>query len=95
MTIALSTEIFSEIEWIELIRDLSLPPRQAQVVRYILSGLSDKQIALEMQISVAGVRAHLNRLFTKFDLSDRHELVLHMFNYFLDGCRTNGCLRYR
>ena len=88
MTIALNTEIFSESEWIKLINDLSLPPRQAQVIRYILSGLSDKQIALKMQISVAGVRAHLNRIFAKFDLRDRHELVLYMFNCFLDGCRA-------
>ena len=95
MTIALSTEIFSEREWIEIINDLSLPPRQAQVIRYILSGLSDKQIALGMQISVAGVRAHLSRIFAKFNIQDRHELVLYMFRHFLEGCRTNGRIRYR
>ena len=96
MTIALSTtEVFSENEWIELINDLSLSPKQAQVIRYILSGQSDKQIALEMQISVAGVRAHLNRLFAKFDLQDRHELVIYMFKHFFEGCRANGCIRYR
>ena len=95
MTIALSTEIFSEGEWIELINDLSPAPRQAQVIKYILSGLSDKQIALRMQISVAGVRAHLNRLFAKFEIQDRHELVIYMFRLYLNGCRANGYLRYR
>jgi len=95
MTIALSTEIFSESEWIELINDLSLPPRQAQVIRCILSGLSDKQIASEMQISVAGVRAHISQLFSKFDLQDRHELVLYVFNRFREECRANGCSCFR
>lgn len=95
MTIALGIEIFSESEWRELVSNLLVSPRQAQVIRYLLSGHSDKQIALEMQISVAGVRAHLRRLFSKFDLQDRHELVLYVFNSFREGCRANGCPRFR
>jgi DNA-binding NarL/FixJ family response regulator len=95
MTIAESTEIFSKREWAELISNLPVSSRQAEVIKHILLGRSDKQIALEMQISVAGVRAHLSQLFSKFDLQDRHELVLYMFNHFREVCRTSDCYRYR
>jgi len=84
-------EIFSEKEWDELVDDLSLPPRQAEVIKHLFFGRSDKQIAQEMQISVAAVRAHLSRLFSKFDLQDRHELVLYVFNHFRQACRATGC----
>lgn len=91
MFLAQRMEVFSESEWVELVSDLSLPPKQAQVIKQILLGRSDKQIALEMQISVAGVRAHLKRLFSKFDLQDRHELVVYVFSHFREKCRANGC----
>jgi DNA-binding NarL/FixJ family response regulator len=95
MAIALGIEIFSESEWKELVSNLFVSPRQAQVIRYLLSGHSDKQIALEMQISVAGVRAHIGRLFSKFDLRDRLELVLYVFKCFREECRANGCPRFQ
>jgi DNA-binding NarL/FixJ family response regulator len=44
-----------------------------------MSGRSDKQIAREMGISISTVRTHVSRLFRKFDLSDRMELMLHVF----------------
>ena len=88
-------EIFSESEWNELVSDIPLSLRQADLVKHLLSGKSDKQIALEMQISVSGVRAHLNRLFLKFDLQERHELVLYMFCRFREKCRENGCPYFR
>jgi len=91
MVLALMTNIFSDSEWAELVSDLSISLRQAEVIKHLLSGLSDKQVALEMQISVAGVRAHLSQLFSKFDLQDRHELVLYMFSHFRERCRANGC----
>lgn len=95
MALASAAEIFSESEWAELVSNLSLAPRQAEVINHLLSGLSDKQIALDMQISVAGVRAHLSRLFSKFDLQDRHELVIYVFSRFRERCRANGCPYFR
>ncbi|OHB65581.1 MAG: hypothetical protein A2Y76_12285 [Planctomycetes bacterium RBG_13_60_9] len=44
-----------------------------------MAGMSDKQIARAMGISITTVRTHMSRLFRKFDLSDRTELVLHVF----------------
>ena len=90
MDSATATEIFSESEWDVLVDELSLSPRQSEVVHLLLSGHSDKQVATELDIAVPTVRTHLSRLFLKFDLQDRNELILHIFCHFRKRCRTNG-----
>jgi DNA-binding CsgD family transcriptional regulator len=75
------SEIFSEKEWRQVVEDLELPPRQAQVIQHMLHGRSDKQIAQELGIAVPTVRAHVTRLFRRFELSDRIELVLHIVGH--------------
>lgn len=82
MTLSTDTEIFSESEWAELVNELGLSPRQAEIIKLLFSRHSDKQIALELQISVATVRTHLSRLFSKFNVQDRHELILYVFRQF-------------
>jgi hypothetical protein len=54
MALVSGTEIFSESEWTELVKELSLPT----------------------------VRTHLSRIFSRFDVQDRTELVLYVFRYF-------------
>ena len=86
MALVSSTEIFSESEWMELVNELSLSPRQAQVVECLFLGHSDKQIVLELQMALPTVRTHLSRLFSRFDVQDRTELVLHVFRHFRHEC---------
>lgn len=69
---------FSEEEWARLKRRLSLPAQQAELVRHILCGRSDKQIAREMGISIATVRTYLGRLLSRFGLSSRVQLLLYL-----------------
>jgi len=92
MTIA-ERNIFSPQQWDELTRNLELSPRQYDVVRCIFKGFSDKQIAADLAISISTVRSYLWRLFIKFDVHDRNELVLHVVSVFLAECRNNGCPR--
>ncbi len=68
--------VFTEIEWQSLHDLLGLPTRQQQVIRKLFNGLSDKQIADELSIAVPTVRSHLQRLYTRFKVQDRTELVL-------------------
>ena len=70
------SELFTDEEWARAQRDLELSPRQTEIVRHVLEGKADKQIALELSISLATVRTHLRRLFIKFGLSDRLELTI-------------------
>ena len=79
MTVSTETELLSEQEWRQLREDLALPARQAEIVKHLMHGKSDKQIAHELGISLATVRTHLSRLFRRFDSSDRMELILYVF----------------
>ena len=90
MDSATFAEIFSEDEWRALANGLSLSPRQGEIIRLLLKGYSDKQVAMELDIAIPTVRTHLSRLFLKFSLQDRNELILHIFGHFRKGCHTNG-----
>ncbi|MBN1507424.1 MAG: helix-turn-helix transcriptional regulator [Sedimentisphaerales bacterium] len=79
MTVTTHMQLCSEQEWARLQEHLHLPARQAEIARHIMSGKSDKQIARAMGISITTVRTHVSRVFRKFDLSDRGELMLHVF----------------
>ncbi len=81
MTATTDTELFSEQHWLRLKEDLGLPPRQAEVLRCVLRGMADKQIARATGVSVSSVRSHMRHLFRKFDSNDRVELILYMFGY--------------
>ena len=93
MALVSETEIFTESEWLELVNELSLPPRQAGVMKYLFLGHSDKQIAMELQVCVPTVRTHISRLFSRFDVQDRTELVLYVFRHFRKNSGANGCHR--
>lgn len=89
MALIAETEIFAESEWLEIIEGLSLSTRQAEVIYFLLHGYSDKQIAMKLNISLPTVRTHLSRLFSRFDVQDRTELVLYVVRYFRKNSRAN------
>jgi len=76
MAVAKDLDLFSEAEWARTREELGLSARQAQIVKLVLEGHSDKSIAQTLDISLATVRTHMRRLFDKFDLGDRLELTL-------------------
>jgi len=49
----------------------SLPPRQAEFLRMICLGLSNKEIANEMGLSVSTVRGHISALLQKLKVPNR------------------------
>ncbi len=73
--------LFSEEEWTRVKEHLGLPPRQAEVLKCVMGGMSDKQVAGATGISVNTVRTHMTRLFRKFGSNDRVELIISMFGY--------------
>jgi DNA-binding CsgD family transcriptional regulator len=79
MAVTTQKSFLSDQEWVQVRQALGLSPRQAEIVRHLLLGESDKQIAKELRISIPTVRTHLGRLFQKFELNDRVELILHIF----------------
>jgi two-component system nitrate/nitrite response regulator NarL len=53
----------------------SLTPRQRIIIEAIVSGSSNRDIAVQMSISERTVKYHLTRIFTRFGVSNRTELA--------------------
>lgn len=49
----------------------TLTPRETDVLKHIVHGKSNRQIALKLEISEATVKVHINNLFDKLGVSDR------------------------
>ena len=49
---------------------------EQKVVELVLMGLSNKRIARELGIVEGTVKLHLNRIFRKFEVATRVQLVL-------------------
>lgn len=58
-----------------LYRFYSLQPRQRQLVQLLEQGLSNKQIARELGLSVDTVKYHLKKLYQELDVSTRAALL--------------------
>ena len=56
-------------------RSKSPTPRERQILKYILEGLSNKEIAGKLDISESGVKAILQQLFNKTGVRTRSQLV--------------------
>jgi DNA-binding CsgD family transcriptional regulator len=52
-----------------------LTPREAQVCQQLAAGRTDGQIASALGMSYWTVRAHLRKIFIKFDVGNRVELA--------------------
>jgi DNA-binding NarL/FixJ family response regulator len=78
-------------DWDACVTALNLSPRQAGIVRLLLRGYGDKQIAAEMGLSKHTVRTYLKRIFDRFDVSDRTALVLRVLSDHWANCPHAGC----
>ena len=59
-----------------MIPDVQLSKREREVLKLVLQGKSNKQIALSLQISISTVEFHLKNVYAKFQVSSRIELLL-------------------
>jgi DNA-binding NarL/FixJ family response regulator len=57
-----------------------LTPREEQVVALVAEGLSNREVARELNLSEHTVKKHLFRIFDKLGISSRVELVLYAVN---------------
>lgn len=53
----------------------SLTPREREVVFLLNKGLSNKEIARNLEVSVSTIKNHLNRVFSKFEVTRRAEMI--------------------
>lgn len=59
-----------------LSRLASLTPAQTRILRFVSEGLLNKQIAYEMEISEATVKAHITAIFRRLGVTNRTQAVL-------------------
>jgi DNA-binding NarL/FixJ family response regulator len=65
-------------ERIGILKD-QMTERESDVFCLVLEGLSTKEIAAQIHMSEPTVKQHLTRLFKKFDVSNRSQLILSAF----------------
>lgn len=59
----------------EAVEQVPLTPRETDVLRYLVQGLANKEIAARMNLSESGVKNTLQQLFTKTGVRTRSQLV--------------------
>jgi DNA-binding CsgD family transcriptional regulator len=70
--------------------------REQEVVKLLLQGMSNKQIALELGISTRTIEFHLSNIYAKLDVTSRTEAILRLTEGNLresTGDRSNVSLR--
>jgi DNA-binding NarL/FixJ family response regulator len=62
-----------------------LTPREAEVLRHIAEGLSNREIASTLVVSEATVKTHINHVFAKIGARDRAQAVHYAYTHGLAG----------
>ncbi|KRE95042.1 LuxR family transcriptional regulator [Nocardioides sp. Soil774] len=65
--------------------DAGLSPREAQVLRLVVEGLLNKQIAQRLGITERTVKAHLTSAYQRIGVADRTQAALWVQRHELDG----------
>ena len=69
-------ELSAEEDAAELTSFTSLTPAQLKVLGYLKNGMLNKQIAYDMSISEATVKAHMTAIFRKLNVRSRTQAVI-------------------
>ena len=68
--------IASEVKELEQLKALyKITPRESQIIQRIVSGLSNKEIALELELSERTIKSHISHIFNKFGVESRIHLI--------------------
>lgn len=57
-------------------KQLDLTPREKEVLQYLVKGLSNEEIAQQLYITVATVKAHLTAIFNKLGVKNRTQAIV-------------------
>lgn len=78
-TLVINQKFFSEI----------LTPREMDVLKYIVEGYSNREIAEKLYISVHTVKNHITNIFQKLGVTDRSQLIAMVYRLCSGKSNTN------
>jgi DNA-binding NarL/FixJ family response regulator len=67
-----------EVDDFQIVRDEDLTEAEWRVAEAVARGLSNKEIAAELSLSLRTIEGHISRILDKKNLSNRVELALHV-----------------
>ena len=85
-------DLFNPDEWQCIVERLSLTRRQSELLRALIAGRTDRQMAQELGISPNTVRAHFQRIFESLGVPDRTRLVVAAFRAFREQQLDDYCV---
>ena len=54
---------------------MELTPREAEILQFIATGMSNKEIAATAFVSLSTVKTHINHIFQKLDVGNRKDMI--------------------
>lgn len=69
--------------------DIHLTKKEAEILKQICNGLTNKEIARKLYISEQTVKSHCNHLFKKFGVSSRLKLAISVPECYPESLRSN------
>ncbi len=82
------SSIFSNKEWDELLGDLNLSSRALELIRGIFDDQTEEGIAYDLRISVHTVHSYIIRVYQRFGVSSREQLLVYIFGQYLERHRS-------
>ena len=71
----LSKKKQERLDSLEMTTQKTLTPRQLQLVQLVAEGLTNKEIAANLNLSQFTVKNHLRRVMRQVDVASRHDAV--------------------
>ena len=65
------------------IKILSLSEREKQILKHVMNGLTDKEIAEIEFIEPSTVKTHINKIFKYYDVHSRVKLIVKLYKKIL------------
>lgn len=70
----------------------SLTFREREIIKYVSQGHNNKKIAMKLSLSEQTVKAHLNRIYKKFNISNRSQLIAFSMNNHKINNQSHSCI---
>lgn len=76
------------------VEESNLTKREAEVLRHLLDGHSNRRISRSLRISESTVKNHLHAIFVKLDTRDRTQVVAKAYRFMADHCAQPNRARH-